>query len=67
VLSGALRFQLGARGEHELVARAGDVLVIPADLPHGAQALEDTQLIDVFAPPREDWLAGTGAYQREEA
>jgi len=67
ILSGALSFQLGAAGEQELVLRAGELLVIPPDLPHGAQALEDTQVIDIFAPPRQDWLAGTGAYAREEA
>ena len=64
ILEGALRFQLGEHGEHEVTVRAGEVLVIPAGLPHGAEALEDTLDLDVFAPPREDWLAGTDAYLR---
>jgi quercetin dioxygenase-like cupin family protein len=66
LLSGAMRFQLGAAGEHELVARAGEILVIPADLPHGAEALEDTRVLDIFAPPRQDWLAGVQGYPDEE-
>jgi len=65
LVSGALRFELGEDGQHELIARAGEVLVIPAGLPHGAQALEDTEVFDVFAPPRQDWLAGGGAIPAE--
>jgi hypothetical protein len=44
--------------------RAGEVLVIPSWLPHRALALEDTLDVDVFNPPREDWLNGTDAYLR---
>jgi hypothetical protein len=33
-------------------------------LPHSAVALEDTLDVDVFNPPRQDWLAGTDAYLR---
>jgi quercetin dioxygenase-like cupin family protein len=64
ILEGALEFALGEAGEHKLVVRAGEVLVIPADLPHAAVALEDTLDLDVFAPPREDWLNGSDAYLR---
>jgi quercetin dioxygenase-like cupin family protein len=64
VLEGALQFWLGADGERELVVRAGEVLVIPSYLPHAALALEDTLDVDVFNPPRQDWLAGTDAYLR---
>ncbi len=64
ILSGALAFQLGEDGSDEVVVRAGEVLVIPANLPHAAVALEDTLAIDIFAPPREDWLNGTDAYLR---
>jgi unsaturated pyranuronate lyase len=45
---------------------AGEVLVIPSDLPHRAVALEDTLDVDVFSPPRQDWLDGTDAYLRGE-
>ena len=64
VLEGALQFWLGANDERELTVRAGEVLVIPSHLPHRALALEDTLDVDVFNPPRQDWLAGTDAYLR---
>ena len=53
IISGALHFHLGEKGEHELVVRAGEVLVIPSNLPHSALASEDTLDVDVFSPPRE--------------
>jgi quercetin dioxygenase-like cupin family protein len=62
VLDGALLFSLGGR---EVIVRAGEVLVIPPDVPHSAEALEDTIDLDVFTPPREDWIAGTDAYLRK--
>ena len=43
---------------------AGEVVVIPSNVPHRALALEDTLDVDVFSPPREDWLKGTDAYLR---
>ena len=64
ILEGALHFWLGANGERELTVRAGEVLVIPSHLPHRALALEDTLDVDVFNPPRQDWLAGTDTYLR---
>jgi quercetin dioxygenase-like cupin family protein len=64
ILEGALMFHLGAKGERELIVRAGEVLVIPSNLPHSAVALEDTLDVDVFNPPRQDWLSGTDAYLR---
>jgi len=64
LLSGAMRFWFGAQDEQELMLRAGEVIVIPSNLPHRAFALEDTLDVDVFCPPRQDWLAGTDAYLR---
>jgi quercetin dioxygenase-like cupin family protein len=64
VLNGALHFRFGAKGEQEITVRAGEVVVIPSNLPHSAVALEDTLDVDVFSPPRQDWLAGTDAYLR---
>jgi len=64
VLEGALQFWLGEQGERELTVRAGEVLVIPGGLPHRALALEDTLDVDIFNPPRQDWLDGTDAYLR---
>ena len=64
ILSGALHFRFGAKGEQEIIVRAGEVVVIPSNVPHSAVALEDTLDVDVFCPPRQDWLAGTDAYLR---
>lgn len=63
VLEGALRFTLG--DGCVLTVRAGEVLVIPSNMPHQAVALEDTLDLDVFSPPRADWIAGTDAYLRK--
>ena len=54
---------LGDDAETRLV-RAGEVLLIPGGLPHSAVALEDTLDVDVFAPPRQDWLDKSDAYLR---
>ena len=64
ILEGALRFTIGADGAEEIVVRAGEVLVIPSNVPHQAEALEDTLDVDVFSPPRQDWLDGTDHYFR---
>jgi quercetin dioxygenase-like cupin family protein len=62
VLEGALRFWIGEHGKEELVVNAGEVLHIPPDIPHQAEALEDTLDVDVFSPPRWDWLNGSDSY-----
>ncbi len=62
ILQGSLRFWIGEDGEEELVIRAGQVLHIPSSVPHMAEALEDTLDVDVFSPPRQDWLDGTDTY-----
>lgn len=64
ILSGALHFWFGADGEQEVIVRAGEVVIIPSNVPHRAVALEDTLDVDIFAPPRQDWLSGTDAYLR---
>ena len=61
ILEGALRFWVG--GEEKIV-RAGEVLVIPPHVPHSAEALEHTVDLDIFTPPRQDWIAGDDAYLR---
>ncbi len=65
VLDGALKFLLGEDQAEEIIVHAGEVLVIPPHLPHSAVALEDTLDVDVFNPPREDWLDGSDSYLRE--
>jgi quercetin dioxygenase-like cupin family protein len=64
ILEGALRFRLGDDGDEVVDVAAGEVLHIPANVAHSAEALEDTLDVDVFAPPRRDWLDGTDAYLR---
>ena len=65
ILEGALHFWIGEEGEEEVVVRAGEVLHIPSGVPHRARALEDTLDVDVFSPPRADWLDGTDTYFHE--
>jgi quercetin dioxygenase-like cupin family protein len=66
ILSGTLRFTVGEEGAAHQVydVRGGEVLVIPGNLPHTAEALEDTDNLDIFAPPRQDWITGNDAYLR---
>lgn len=59
---GALKFNLEGK---ELVVKAGEILQIPPNVPHSAEALEDTVGIDFFAPVRQDWRDGTDAYLRK--
>lgn len=61
IVEGALKFSIDGK---EVVVRAGEVLCIPAHMPHEAWALEDTLDLDVFTPPREDWLNKTDDYLR---
>ncbi len=64
VLEGALLFRIGDDQAEEVVVRSGEVLHIPSNVPHSAEALEDTLDLDVFVPPRQDWLAGMDDYLR---
>lgn len=64
ILEGALRFFLGADESEVVDVAAGEVLHIPSNLQHKAEALEDTVDVDVFTPPRQDWLEGSDAYLR---
>lgn len=62
ILSGALRFWIGEDEKETVDVRAGEVLHIPSNVWHKAEALEDTLDVDVFSPPREDWLTHTDSY-----
>ncbi|HEX6132997.1 MAG TPA: cupin domain-containing protein [Longimicrobiales bacterium] len=62
ILEGALRFWIGEDESEEVVVRAGEVLHIPSNVWHKAEALEDTLDMDIFNPPREDWLNHTDTY-----
>lgn len=62
ILEGRLRFWIGEQGDETLDVGPGEVLHIPSNVWHRAEALEDTLDIDVFSPPREDWLNHTDNY-----
>ena len=64
ILQGTLRFWLGEDGGEVIDVGAGEVLTIPPHLPHKAEALDDVLDVDIFTPPREDWLSGSDAYLR---
>ncbi len=61
ILEGALKFWIDGK---EIVVKAGEVLTIPPHMPHKAEALEDTVDLDVFHPPRADWIEKTDQYLR---
>ena len=62
VKSGALRFDMGGES---FIVRAGEVLVIPPEMPHRVEALEESLATDLFTPAREDWIRGDDAYLRK--
>jgi quercetin dioxygenase-like cupin family protein len=61
ILEGALKFWIDGK---ELVVNAGEVLTIPPHMPHKAEAVEDTVDLDIFNPPRADWINKTDKYLR---
>jgi quercetin dioxygenase-like cupin family protein len=61
IAEGALKFWIDGK---IIVVNAGECLTIPPDMPHKAEALEDTVDFDVFNPPRADWVNKTDAYLR---
>lgn len=63
ILEGALKFWIDGK---EIVVHAGETLCIPSNMPHKAEALEDTVDLDVFSPPRADWIGKTDQYLRGE-
>jgi quercetin dioxygenase-like cupin family protein len=70
LLTGQLRFVFYDKAEspatptREVILSPDETLVIPPHLPHEAFALEDTVNLDIFSPPRQDWLSGDDAYLR---
>src|SRR5213593_2586312 len=62
ILDGALKFWIDGR---EIVINAGEVLCIPSNMPHKAEALVDTVDLDIFSPPRADWINKTDQYLRK--
>ncbi len=64
VLEGALLFRIEGK---EVTVRAGEILCIPPHAPHEVVAVEDSVALDIFNPPREDWISGDDAYLRGAA
>ena len=64
ILEGTLRLWLGDDESQVVDLAAGEVLHIPSHLPHRAEALERTLDVDIFCPPRADWLDRSDAYLR---
>lgn len=65
VLSGTIRFWFGENKEQVMDLHAGDVVVIPSNLPHEALMIGEVEEIDTWAPPRQDWLDKTDDYLRK--
>lgn len=65
VISGALRFWLGDPAGQPIDIKSGEVLHIPSGMPHRVETLEDTTEIDVFSPPRQDFLCRIDTYLRD--
>lgn len=63
ILQGAVKVTLQGK---EMIVRSGEVLIIPPNVPHKFEALEDTIDLDVFSPPREDWIQGTDSYLKKD-
>jgi quercetin dioxygenase-like cupin family protein len=64
VLDGVMKFFIDNR---EVIVSAGEVLCIPPNMPHEVIALEDTVDLDIFNPPRQDWIDKDDAYLRQDA
>lgn len=65
VISGVLRFWLGADREKTLDLGPGDVIVIPSNVPHEALCIGDVEEMDTWSPRRDDWLNKTDDYLRQ--
>lgn len=65
VISGTIRFWFGNNREQVMDLHAGELVVIPPNLPHEALMIGDVEEIDHWAPPRQDWLDGTDDYLKE--
>ena len=68
MVSGTLKFGIGAEGSRErreLIVRAGEVLHLPSNVPHSAEALEDSLVLDLFSPPSEKTGVDHASGERE--
>ena len=65
VISGTIRFWFGENREQQMDLNSGEMVVIPANLPHEALMIGAVEEIDHWAPPRQDWLDGTDDYLKK--
>jgi quercetin dioxygenase-like cupin family protein len=63
VVTGALNFNVAGQ---DVMVRAGELLEIPPQVPHGVEVVEDAEAIDVFSPVRQDWIDGTDTYFKKQ-
>jgi len=63
VESGSVRF---FTDKEEMILKAGDMLAVAPDVPHGNEALEDTIIVEIFSPVRQDWITGDDSYLRQK-
>jgi len=61
VTEGALQFRFDGR---EIVVAKGEMILIPADVPHAAEAVGNCETLEIFAPCREDWKTKKDDYLR---
>lgn len=66
VLSGTIRFWFGEKKEESFDMHAGDIVVIPAEMPHEALMIGEVEEIDTWSPIRADWLDGSDDYLRQD-
>jgi quercetin dioxygenase-like cupin family protein len=65
VISGELEFRIGAEDAEPIIVPSGEVMVLPPNTPHMVRALVHTLDLDIFSPPRGDWMAGGDRYLRQ--
>ncbi len=63
VESGSVRMTCG---NEEFVLKAGDMVHVPPNVPHGNIALENTIIVELFSPIRSDWISGDDSYLRQK-
>jgi quercetin dioxygenase-like cupin family protein len=61
-ISGTMRFIFPDR---EVILRGGEMLLIPSNVSHSAEMMDDVVEMDFFSPPRQDWISGADAYLRK--
>jgi len=66
IVDGELKFWMGDENGEPIIARSGEVVVLPSGVPHKVEVIKNTYSLDIFSPPRQDWLSGDDQYLREK-